>query len=141
MSITVFRLLIIGSFTSAIIGTGLSFMLESSLPAELLAYIKAADDSDMSTRDLLVLLLLLIPFAFTAVWASVELYRFKKHGRTVSLWLTIISPLFCPLLGISIVTGWELLFMELSSMLWVVAMSAAYLSPLMEMFESLPKTS
>jgi len=81
-------------------------------------------------------LLLAVASAFIA--SLVGLYRFRRWGRTWSLWLTLASQSVFFLVGPMVAEPLDWFLYTLSNMLWGAVLAVAYFSPLSARFEGTP---
>jgi hypothetical protein len=70
------------------------------------------------------------------VTAVVGLYLLQPWARPLALWMTGLSLLFHPLLGVQMQSGWAQLFLEISTLLWGAVLTMSYLSSVSARFAS-----
>ena len=65
-----------------------------------------------------------------SIASLVGFFLFKRWGRTLSLYLTIASPLICLFSGTTLSSPLENMFFEAATLLWTALLTLAYCSPL-----------
>jgi hypothetical protein len=122
-SVVLFRVLIVASVVTGLIGGVLDLVFPGLIPEPLS---KAFDELPPPPLSALVGagFLLLVTFG-GIVAATVGLYLFQPWARPLALWMTLLGLLFHPLLGPSLQSGFAQLLLDVSSLLWggVIAMS------------------
>jgi hypothetical protein len=83
-----------------------------------------------------LLLGVLMPFAAAAFAGLYGLYMFKQWGRTVSLYTTAVGLLLVLLLGPSLYSALEGVFLEASTMLWGAILALSFYSPVSTLFSA-----
>jgi len=78
---------------------------------------------------------ILMPLGIAGLAGFIGLFFFKKWGRTLSLYTTIVMVLIQPFLGASLTSGIEDSVGDLLSMLWGAILIVSYCSPIRERFE------
>ena len=79
-------------------------------------------------QNLWVMLAIAIPLLIASVSGFVGLYLFKKWGRTLSLCLTVVSPILSLFFGPTLSKPLESMFFEVSTLLWGAILTLAYYS-------------
>lgn len=129
----VFRRLLLLSVIFAVIGGGLDFVLPSLIP-EVLANAVVASEPEMSLLQLAALIgggLVLICFWLPACYG---LYRFRPWAPRLALGVTVVSLAVYPLLGVNVMSGWALLFVDIANLAWGAVLALAFVSPLKAAF-------
>ncbi|MEM9353685.1 MAG: hypothetical protein AAGA92_11785 [Planctomycetota bacterium] len=137
---TAFRLVLMLSLASALVGTVFIAQRESLLPSGLIEYLaEAAPDPEAppTTKQRAARYAgtgFLI--AYLAVIAG--MFFFKKWARPVGLLVTATSFIVHPLNGPIIDSGWGVLFFDLASVLWGAMLAMSYCPPCSGLFAKEP---
>jgi hypothetical protein len=80
------------------------------------------------------ILAVLLPLLAASVAGVMGLYLFKRWGRTLSLYITGVSPILHLLSGPTLSTALESMLSETSTLLWGVILALSYYSALSRRF-------
>jgi hypothetical protein len=89
---------------------------------------------DWNTQNIGIMLAVALPLLAAAVAGGIGLYLFKRWGRTLSLYITGISPILNLLIGPTLSTALENMFFETSMLLWGAILTLSYYSALSSRF-------
>lgn len=98
------------------------------------AYLQS-EPSWLSHESTLATSFLLVAAAVVIV-GYIGLWRFKRWGRALSLWGTVIGCLLTPIFGPSVSGGLSAAFYEISMLLLGAVLALAYASPVAERFRA-----
>ena len=135
MTPRLFRQLIVAWWALGIVCVLVILVTERYLPAELLHYIDSVANTDPTAFEWIiialgfVLLLLLIA-------ASIAAFRFKRWGRSLFLWINVVSLGFSPVFGESILSAYAATICYLYAVLTGGILFTMYLPPIGPFFES-----
>jgi hypothetical protein len=87
-----------------------------------------------NTQNSWTILAVLLPLLAASVAGVMGLYLFKRWGRTLSLYITGVSPILHLLSGPTLSTALESMFFEVSTLLWGVILALSYYSVLSRRF-------
>jgi hypothetical protein len=124
----VFRVLVIGSVATALLG--------GVVEIALIPPMDAAED-DMSAAMAFALFLIVGFLLVALVVAVIGLVRFRWWARPFYFWATCLGLLSMPFLGYYDAVGWAEAFYYLSSMLVGATIAAAYWSPISSRFDQI----
>jgi hypothetical protein len=85
-------------------------------------------------ENLSLSLLLFLPLAAAWIIGTVGLFLFRRWGRTLSLYSTVLGLGLYPFLGPTVSSGWSSALSEASFVLWGAVLAVAYVSPLRDRF-------
>jgi len=85
-------------------------------------------------ENLTLSLVLFLPLAAASITGVVGLFLFKRWGRTLSLYSTVLGFGLYPFLGPTVSSGWSSTLSEASVLLWGAVLAVAYVSPLRDRF-------
>jgi hypothetical protein len=131
MTTKLFRQLIVAWWLIMLISVIVDLATEQYLPPELVYYLESAKPSTLewfATGFILIGVLV----------ASIGLYRIKRWGRTLFLWVNVLSLILSPLFGVGISSGWALVGYGLSSILSGGILFTTYLPPIANHFDKNP---
>lgn len=132
-SLRIFRLLLLLSVVAGLIGGGLDFVLPSLIP-EALSSAVVASEPETSSLQLAAIILGGLVLLFFWLLACYGLYSFRSWAPRLALGVSVISLAVYPLLGVSVVSGWAMVFADMANTAWGAVLALAYLSPLKEAF-------
>jgi hypothetical protein len=104
-------------------------VLEEALQAHVVAD-EAASELALVVSGFALLVLFACALAGTA-----GLFLFRRWGRRLSTWTSILALSTYPFLGPFLHSGWGTLCIDASMMLWGAALAMAYFSPIRARFE------
>jgi len=133
MSAKHFRWFIILSVLLAI-GSGAVDALFPSLIPQSLAIALENEPAPRILENLALSLLLFLPLAAAWIIGMVGLFLFKRWGRTLSLYSTVLGFGLYPFFGPTVSSGWSSALSEASFVLWGAVLAVAYVSPLRDRF-------
>ena len=134
MTSRLFRQLILVWWALAIVCVAVTLITQRYLPAALVNHIDSVANTDPTVLEWIaigfgfVLLLLLVV-------ASVGAFRFKRWGRSLFLWINVLSLVLSPLFGESILSAWAATVCYLYSILTGGLLFTMYLPPIGTLFE------
>lgn len=131
MSPHIFRLLLVVSVVTGLMGAAFDVLVPSALP-ESFSSVQSAFDNAIPMS--LSALLLGCAYVLGTLVAWLGLLTFRNWAPHLAVVFTALGIIITPMLGPSVSSGWTMALFELSSTLWAVALAAAYLSPLKERF-------
>lgn len=131
MSPHIFRLLLVVSVVTSLVGAVFDVLVPSALPE---SFSSVQSTFDNATPMSLTTLLLGGAYVLGTLVAWVGLLTFRTWAPHTAVVFTALGIIITPMLGPSVNSGWTMALFELSSILWAVALAAAYLSPLKERF-------
>jgi len=136
-SLVLFRMLILASVVTGVLGAFVDVMFPTLIPASLASAFEALPPPQMFAIIGAGLLLLVTFGGF--VTAMVGLYTFQPWSRGLAITMTLLSLLSYPLLGVEIQSGWAKLLLECSSMLWGAVIAMSYVSSVSHRFEQVSR--
>jgi hypothetical protein len=117
----------LAAFIAALIPGGYSQALSDAYSNEPLPW-------DWNTQNIWIVLAVALPLLAAAVAGVIGLYRFERWGRTLSLYMTGVSPILNLLIGPTLSTALENMFFETSMLLWGAILALSYYSALSSRF-------
>lgn len=118
---------------------GFSFLFGKLFPMAIPeVLLKAKELSDVNEPQVPVIYLVILILLFLGTWTSalIGLFRFKNWAPIMAFTFTVIYLIAAPVLGTDISSGWEVLWSDLSFLLWGMILGLIYFSPVKEYFNS-----
>src|SRR5678816_2949609 len=106
MTRSIFRGLVLGMWGLTFLCVVVSLATRRYLPPELLNYLDSIGSREQTTFDWVILALSLF-LSLLLIIASVGLYKFKRWGRTLFLWVNLASLAILPSSGASVESGFS----------------------------------
>lgn len=116
-------------------GSMLDAIVPGLLQPEVKAAVKAAMISHASRTAIIVVGLLSLAVVVVGIASIVGLWLFKRWARPLALWSSVVSVLLYPAVGPMAFSGWALMFVAISLMLWGAMLAMAYFSELKLRFQ------
>ena len=142
--VQLFRVLILASVALGLIGGVTDFVFPDLLPKDLNEAWESytpegmewllSEDADWIS--LVIFLVVILVFLALAIVSTIGLFLFKRWGRPVALWITVLSTITYPLFGATLYSGWALMLTQAAMLMWGAALAMAYFSDLRTRFES-----
>jgi hypothetical protein len=118
---------ILAGLLAALIPGGYSQALSDAYSNEPLPW-------NWNTEHIWIILAVAVPLLAAAVAGVIGLYLFKRWGRTLSLYITGISLILNLLIGPTLSTPLENMFLDTSMLLWGAILALSYYSALSSRF-------
>jgi hypothetical protein len=131
----IFRLLILASLVLGVLGSLVDLFVPGLFPPELEKAYDAYVVEEPSPWLAVAMSVSALIFLVAVGVGTVGLWLFKRWGRGLSFWLTVVSIASYPFLGPVLYSGWALMLTEGGMMLWGAALAMAYFSELGSRFE------
>jgi hypothetical protein len=130
-----FRRLLLVSIIFGVAWIPITIATQRFLPGPLVAYLDSELERDLSTIEIVFLVLVLL-FIAIAIWNLISLLRFRPSSRPVALALTALGLLVGLLSGPVVESPISRIFADASSLLWGAAMAMMYCKPYADCFSS-----
>ena len=129
MTQSLFRWIIAISVVTGLFGGSFDLLFPAFIPE---AAIRAllADEATVSMALVIASVVAGVIILVLLVAAIAGLLMFRRWGRSLAAWTTVLSLGFWPILGVTVQSGWASALMQLSATTWGVALAIAYFSPL-----------
>ena len=127
-----FRGLVVASLLVGVSAAALDALWPSLLPGALA---DAAEAVQSTANDSFASIAVLAAVFLAALVGTYGLFMFQRWGRSLSLWVTVITLPLLAVQGPVVLSGWASALVDLSSSLWAAALAVAYWSPLAGRFE------
>ena len=133
---TIFRVLVLVAVAIGVLGAFVDLLAPDLVPAQIAdAYEAHMASEELTWFSIIALGAFVLILLIGGVAGTVGLLLFKRWGRSVCVWFSVLSVLGYPLLGPILYSGWALRLTETSMMLWGAALAMAYFSELRSRFE------
>jgi len=133
----IFRTLIILNIVLAIFGSTIDFIFPELVPASLKnEYNNIFEKEDFSLLFSAFIGLISFIIIIAGMIATIGLYLLKKWSRSLAVFVSLLVVIIYPALGPNLQSGWSLMFLETSMMLWGAVLSMTFFSDLKIQFEN-----
>lgn len=135
-TLTVFRAFIVASILTSLLGATLDLLVPSLIDVDLSAAYDTYTSEDPTSVALIIAMgVFALVLLVLAIASSIGMYLLKQWSRRLALWATLLSLLMYPPLGSTLSSGWAVMLVEISMMLWGAVLAMAWFSELRVHFE------
>jgi hypothetical protein len=120
-------MLILASIAIGIGGALIDLMIPSALPSVLSQALDEYSET-LPESELLVIGIASIILLLVGIVSTIGLYFFRPWAPLLTVLVTVIAYPFTVLIGPTVISGWTMALMDLSTMLWGAVLALTYFS-------------